>query len=51
MMGTLQATECIKYLTGTGGLLTDRLLTFDTLSMESQTLHFHRNEHCICNYQ
>ena len=51
MMGTFQATECIKYLTGTGGLLTDRLLTFDTLSMESQTLHFHRNEHCICNYQ
>lgn len=31
--GTLQATEAIKYLVGTGDLLTDTLLTFDAITM------------------
>ncbi len=33
VIGCLQATEAIKYLTGTGELLTGRLLIFDALSM------------------
>lgn len=33
VIGTLQATEVIKYLTHTGELLTDRLLTFDAITM------------------
>lgn len=32
--GTLQATEAIKIMTGTGGLLTDTLLVFDAITME-----------------
>lgn len=36
-MGTLQATEVIKYLTGIGQLLTNRLLLFDALTMSFQT--------------
>ncbi len=35
-MGTLQATEVIKYLTGIGRLLTDRMLIFDALNLEFQ---------------
>ena len=37
-MGTLQATEVIKYLTGIGQLLTDRMLLFDALSMSFQCI-------------
>lgn len=33
VIGTLQATEAIKYLTSTGELLTDTLLIFDALAM------------------
>lgn len=33
VIGSLQATEAIKYLTGTGELLTGRLLVFDALRM------------------
>lgn len=35
-MGTLQATEVIKYLTGIGRLLTNRMLIFDALNLEFQ---------------
>lgn len=38
VLGTLQATEAIKYLTGTGELLTDRLLRFNLLSMQFTTI-------------
>lgn len=34
VIGALQATEAIKYLTHTGELLVDRLLVFDALTME-----------------
>ncbi len=37
-LGTLQATEAIKYLTGLGQMLTDRILVFDALSMTFQCL-------------
>lgn len=46
ILGTLQATECIKYITGAGELLTNSLLTFDALSMQWQRMSFPHNEHC-----
>ena len=46
MLGTIQATECIKYLAGIGQLLTDTLLTFDALTMQWQRMEFSRSEHC-----
>ena len=46
MLGTMQATECIKYLAKVGTLLTDTLLTFDALTMEWNRLHFPQNEDC-----
>lgn len=38
VLGTIQATEAIKYLSGTGELLTDRLLRFNLLSMQFTTI-------------
>lgn len=35
--GCLQATEAIKWLAGTGDLLTDRILTFDAITMTFNT--------------
>lgn len=47
--GTLQATECIKYLTKAGDLLTNRMLCFDALTMEFFTLEVERREACdVC---
>lgn len=47
IMGTIQATEAVKYLSGVGQLLTDALLTFDTLTMQFLRLDFSRNNDCI----
>lgn len=38
IIGSIQATEAIKYITGIGELLTDRLLRFNTLTMQFTTL-------------
>ncbi|MBR1498880.1 MAG: HesA/MoeB/ThiF family protein [Bacteroidaceae bacterium] len=46
MLGTMQATECIKYLSGVGTLLTGTLLTFDALTMEWGRLDFPHDEDC-----
>ena len=46
MLGTVQAAECIKYLSGTGTLLTNALLTFDSLSMQWQRFDFSKNNNC-----
>ena len=46
IMGSIQATEAIKYLTGVGQLLTDRLLIIDALTMEFNTLQFNPNPEC-----
>lgn len=46
MLGTIQATECIKVLARVGVPLTDALLTFDALTMQWQHLSFTRQEHC-----
>lgn len=46
MMGSIQAAEAIKYLTNTGTLLTDCLMTFDTLSMDCQRIVLQRDKSC-----
>jgi molybdopterin/thiamine biosynthesis adenylyltransferase len=49
MLGTLQAAETLKFLTGTGDLLTNRLLSFNAKTMEFRTLRFHPSEQCpVC---
>lgn len=46
VIGSLQATEVIKYITGKGELLTNRLLLWDGLSGETKVLHVKRNSAC-----
>ena len=46
MLGTAQATECIKYLAGVGSLLTNSLLTFDALSMTWERLDVEQRTDC-----
>ena len=46
VIGSLQATEAIKYLLGIGDLLTDSLLTYNALSMEFRKVSLNRNPHC-----
>lgn len=46
VIGSIQATECIKYITGVGSLLTNRLLVFDAKSMVFTTLKVKRKEEC-----
>jgi len=47
MLGTIQATECLKYLIGKGDLLTNRLLQFNALTMEFRTVRIKKNKQCI----
>jgi molybdopterin/thiamine biosynthesis adenylyltransferase len=46
VIGTLQATEAIKYLLKIGDLLTNTLLTYDLLKMEFRRVRFNRNPSC-----
>lgn len=39
MLGTIQAAEAIRYVTGVGKLLTNRLLIFDALNMTFRTVN------------
>jgi len=49
VIGTIQATEAIKYLIGLGELLTDRLLTYDALRLAFRSVRINRNPACpIC---
>ncbi|MCE1197721.1 MAG: molybdopterin-synthase adenylyltransferase MoeB [Marinilabiliales bacterium] len=49
MLGTIQAAEALKFITGVGELLTDRLLTFDARSMEFRNVKVKSNAHCgVC---
>ena len=49
MLGTIQATEVLKFLTGTGDLLTNRLLNFKALNMEFTTIKFKKSDSCpVC---
>lgn len=50
MLGTIQATEALKYMIGIGDLLTNRLLIFNALSMQFRTVAIKKNENCpICS--
>ena len=52
VLGTLQATEAIKYLLGTGELLTNRLLTYNALRMRFREIPIRKNPTCpICGEQ
>ena len=46
LIGTAQATEAIKLLTGVGEPLIGRLLRYDALSMQTQTLEIRRDSAC-----
>jgi molybdopterin/thiamine biosynthesis adenylyltransferase len=49
VLGTLQATEAVKFLLGKGELLTGRLLTYDALEMRFREVPLKRNPRCpIC---
>ncbi len=49
VIGSLQALEAIKYLTGAGELLTGRLLCFDALEMEFDTVELPADPDCpVC---
>lgn len=39
IIGIIQATEALKYITGIGALLTDTLLTYDALTMDFTKIH------------
>ena len=45
-IGSLQATEAIKYLLGIGDLLTDTLLTYNALTMDFRKVRLNRNPNC-----
>ena len=48
-IGTIQATEAIKYITGVGELLTGTLLTYDALTMTFRKVPFPQNPDCaVC---
>ena len=49
MIGTIQATEAIKFLLGIGELLTGRLLTYNALSLKFREIKINRNAKCpVC---
>ncbi|WP_182186529.1 HesA/MoeB/ThiF family protein [Pectinatus frisingensis] len=49
IIGTLQATEAIKYILGLGNLLTGCLLTYDALTMDFRKVKLSRNKKCaVC---
>ncbi len=49
VMGTLQATEALKFILGKGALLTNRLLIFEALEMEFREIKFTKNKNCpVC---
>jgi molybdopterin/thiamine biosynthesis adenylyltransferase len=49
VIGTIQATEAIKFLLGKGDLLTNRLLTYSALRMKFREVLLERNSACpVC---
>jgi molybdopterin-synthase adenylyltransferase len=46
IIACIQVTEAIKYITGIGKLLTDRLLIYDGLNMRFGEIRVNRNEAC-----
>ncbi|PRX32493.1 molybdopterin/thiamine biosynthesis adenylyltransferase [Orenia metallireducens] len=50
VIGTIQATEAIKYILGKGELLTGKLLTYDALKMDFRKINLNKRENCgICS--
>ena len=50
IIGTIQATEALKYILGVGSLLTGYLLTFDALTMTFRKIKIPRNKKCsVCS--
>ncbi|MCP4652257.1 MAG: molybdopterin-synthase adenylyltransferase MoeB [Candidatus Omnitrophica bacterium] len=49
ILGTIQATEALKFLIGKGNLLSNRLLIFNALGMDFRIVDFKKNSDCsIC---
>lgn len=49
IIGSIQASEALKYITGVGDLLTGKLLTFDAKKMNFRTIDIHHDKNCaIC---
>ncbi|MDH4322079.1 MAG: hypothetical protein OEV73_11365, partial [Desulfobulbaceae bacterium] len=46
MLGTIQAAEALKYLTGAGELLTDALLSFNAKNMDFRKIRLRRQDNC-----
>lgn len=46
VIGSLQATEAIKYLLGIGDILSDTLLTYNALTMNFRKIRLNRNPDC-----
>ena len=46
MLGTIQAAEALKFLTGTGELLTDKILHFDAKTMSFRNIEINKNPEC-----
>jgi molybdopterin/thiamine biosynthesis adenylyltransferase len=50
MLGTIQAAEALKFITGAGDILADALLTFDALPMNFRKVNLQRNPKCaVCS--
>lgn len=49
IIGSIQASEALKYITGVGDLLTGKLLTFDAKKMNFRAIDIHHDKNCaIC---
>ncbi len=49
MLGTIQAAEALKFITGAGQILANAVLTFDSLTMDFRKVSIKRNKDCpIC---
>ncbi len=46
VIGSLQVNEAIKYLVGSGELLTNKLLTYNALTTKFRTVEVSKNENC-----
>ncbi|MDH7604678.1 MAG: molybdopterin-synthase adenylyltransferase MoeB [Melioribacter sp.] len=47
VLGTIQATEALKYLLGIGNLLINKLLTFDAFEMKFREISLKKNKNCL----
>ena len=46
IIGTIQSNEVIKYLTGTGDLLANRLFIWDGMQSHAQEIRIEKNPSC-----